>query len=768
MIQPNHKHYTLLSILAFVVLVVPTLAYAEAETFWTAPVQTILWNLVVSFFGMLVYIGAAILDFGIDRFVLGFGGTFNNSGIGVAVNNTWGIIRDFVNLFFIFGLVYIGLKMILDSDNSNTRRWLVNLIMAALLVNFSLLATKLVVDFSNQVSAEIAVAGLGAKADGNGKYESNVGEMLMKRMGLTTAFNKGQPSGSGYGYIFGTAILFMISAFVFGAGGILLIVRFAILNLFLVLSPIMFASWILPGLKDTMDRYWQEFLKRCFFAPVYLTFIYFSFQIIGGLQRSVQSNGSGGTRTDLANPNYAGALGADPTQAVQDSTLGTMPFFFLICTFMILSLVAASKLGADGGKLALKTGKDWGNKAQKWTRRGAGTATLGATASLGRNTLGRYGNKLSNDGDLKLRAQQGGISGMKARAALATGRYAAGASFDARQVAGAGKALGIGEGTAGGYKKRIDEDAKKAKKYATDLGTVDIDSEAGKARVAAEQKRIEDEAKEKADMATGSRAAFDESIRVGGDVFDKETAGQKAALAKDEDDLRIGNTDKTLTTREREELETKIKKQKTEVAKREQAVEARTRVREMKNKSIAAQNALSTYSGADAAEKTRLKDLAEKSKAAWDKQQEDERAAFDGEAATAEEERTNAEASAKAGIKYERQIAFIQRNQRSSELWSSKGAKLGGGAGSSVAGGAAGGALGLAGGLLGGGIYAGTGYAAARAKGDSHANIVRELEKEYGKDGTKKMKRDNRVDKKKIEKEADKDIEDAEDKKDGK
>lgn len=728
------------------VLVVPTLAYAEAETFWTAPVQTILWNLVVSFFGMLVYIGAAILDFGIDRFVLGFGGTFNNSGIGVAVNNTWGIIRDFVNLFFIFGLVYIGLKMILDSDNSNTRRWLVNLIMAALLVNFSLLATKLVVDFSNQVSAEIAVAGLGAKADGNGKYESNVGEMLMKRMGLTTAFNKGQPSGSGYGYIFGTAILFMISAFVFGAGGILLIVRFAILNLFLVLSPIMFASWILPGLKDTMDRYWQEFLKRCFFAPVYLTFIYFSFQIIGGLQRSVQSNGSGGTRTDLANPNYAGALGADPTQAVQDSTLGTMPFFFLICTFMILSLVAASKLGADGGKLALKTGKDWGNKAQKWTRRGAGAATVGATASLGRNTAGRYANHLASSDKWKDNASKTAFG----RAKLQAAKYAAGASFDARQVAGAGKALGIGEGTAGGYKKRIDEDAKKAKKYATDLGTVDIDSEAGKARVAAEQKRIGDEAKEKADMATGSKAAFDESIRVGGDVFDKETVGQKAALAKDEDELRIGNTDKTLTTREREELETKIKKQKVEVAKREQAVEARTRVREMKNKSIAAQNALVTYSGADAAEKTRLKDLAEKSKAAWDKQAADERAAFDAEATEAAEAQKNAGSKAKASIKYERQIAFIQQQKNSADRWS--------GAGSASGGFAGGGALGLVGGLLGGGVYAGVGAAAVSAKGASHANIVRELEKEYGKDGSKKMKKDNRIKQKREDKEAEEDL----------
>lgn len=728
------------------VLVVPTLAYAEAETFWTAPVQTILWNLVVSFFGMLVYIGAAILDFGIDRFVLGFGGTFNNSGIGVAVNNTWGIIRDFVNLFFIFGLVYIGLKMILDSDNSNTRRWLVNLIMAALLVNFSLLATKLVVDFSNQVSAEIAVAGLGAKADGNGKYESNVGEMLMKRMGLTTAFNKGQPSGSGYGYIFGTAILFMISAFVFGAGGILLIVRFAILNLFLVLSPIMFASWILPGLKDTMDRYWQEFLKRCFFAPVYLTFIYFSFQIIGGLQRSVQSNGSGGTRTDLANPNYAGALGADPTQAVQDSTLGTMPFFFLICTFMILSLVAASKLGADGGKLALKTGKDWGNKAQKWTRRGAGAATVGATASLGRNTAGRYANHLASSDKWKDNASKTAFG----RAKLQAAKYAAGASFDARQVAGAGKALGIGEGTAGGYKKRIDEDAKKAKKYATDLGTVDIDSEAGKARVAAEQKRIGDEAKEKADMATGSKAAFDESIRVGGDVFDKETVGQKAALAKDEDELRIGNTDKTLTTREREELETKIKKQKVEVAKREQAVEARTRVREMRNKSIAAQNALVTYSGADAAEKTRLKDLAEKSKAAWGKQAADERAAFDAEATVAAEAQKNAGSKAKASIKYERQIAFIQQQKNSADRWS--------GAGSASGGFAGGGALGLVGGLLGGGVYAGVGAAAVSAKGASHANIVRELEKEYGKDGSKKMKKDNRIKQKREDKEAEEDL----------
>jgi hypothetical protein len=362
------KHYSILSVLALVVLVMPNVALA-----WS-PIQETLYFLVVNLFGMLVRIGGAILDYAIDNFVLGFGATFAHSGIGVAVNNGWVVIRDSINLFFIFGLVYIGIKMILDSSNSNARRWLANLILAALLINFSLFVTKMVIDFSNQISAEIAVAGLGAQPTGDGTYKSEISANMMGQLGLSNAFQTtSKPDNAGYGYIFGLAILFMITAFVFGAGGILLITRFAILNLYLVFSAAMFLSWVLPGLSDTMDKYWKGFIKRAFFAPIFFLFLYFAFQMVGELQKTV----AGGLATGQS---IAGGLGGDAAANsavdIQNATLGTMPFFFLVCIFMIIALIAANKLGDDLGNKAVASAKRGYTKALKWT--GSQTAGRGA------------------------------------------------------------------------------------------------------------------------------------------------------------------------------------------------------------------------------------------------------------------------------------------------------------------------------------------------------------------------------------------------------
>lgn len=749
------KKNLFLSLFVLMILVLPQIGYAGVGDAVGGAIQTLLYNFVVVVFGMLVRFGGMLLDAGIEYFVIGFGDVFNNSGVGLAVNNTWVIIRDFVNLFFIFGLVYIGIRMILDSDNSNTRRWLVNLIMAALLVNFSLFATKFVVDFSNKLATEIADAGLGADKDKAGVYTANVSGELMLRMGITTSLGgdtTAMPENAGWGYIFGIAILFMVAAFVFAAGGILLIIRFAVICMYLVLSPVMFASWVLPGLSDTMNRYWKDFIKRCFVAPIYFTFIYFSFQIMGGLQQTIKASGSGANATSLASPNWSATLGAAAPTTVQDSTLGTLPFFVLICIFMIGSLVAANKLGAEGADKAMSIGKKLNNKVQSGVKRGAGAVTAGAGASLGRNTLGRRGNNWANDGDLKLRAQQGGLAGMRARTKLAVGGYAAGASFDARQVGGVGKSLGVGEGKAGGYKKRLEDDAKAAKKKAENLGTVDIDSGEGKERADAEAARIRTEASAKKDTAQGTLDSFNES-RNNSANFSDETTKRKKALAALEDDLRVGNTDKTLTTREREELEGKINNQKLDINKREQGANARTRVQQERNKYIASQNAMRGYRGSDAAEKTRLKDEEEKAKAAWEKQEKDETDALMNEISSAEEDHATAKGKADASIKYERQIAFMERKRREAATWSSVGTKSASGAGAGVLGA-------LVGATIGGLGYGATGYAAARAKGDSNANIVKELEKEYGKDGDKKMKKDRRLKEKRETKEANKDLDD--------
>lgn len=360
---------------ALLLLVVPAQAHAiDLSTLWNGfnrGLQEAAFFIVLQGLGLLVWFGALLLDFAVNNFVIGFGDTFVKSGIGLAVNQTWVIIRDFVNMFFIFGFVYIGFKMILNSSDSNTRRWLVNILLAALLVNFSLFITKFAIDFTNQLASQIAVNGLGTTGEWNtetGLYEVDLTSEFMSRMGISSimGISFGSTQGAGWGYVIGTAILFLTAAFVFAAGGIILIIRFAMLNLFMMLSPIMFLSWVLPPVKDTMQRFWSAFFGRALYAPIYLLFIYFSLQVISGLQISV----SGGNN-NFANPNWAGTF--QNLNAVNNvngigtatGTLGTLPFFILICIFLALSISFADKLGADGGSMAVKLGKSLSNKVRR-------------------------------------------------------------------------------------------------------------------------------------------------------------------------------------------------------------------------------------------------------------------------------------------------------------------------------------------------------------------------------------------------------------------
>lgn len=61
----------------------------------------------------------------------------------------WRIVRDFSNIFFILVLLYIAIKMILGIGGADIKKMVVNVIIAALLINFSMFMTRLVIDSSN-------------------------------------------------------------------------------------------------------------------------------------------------------------------------------------------------------------------------------------------------------------------------------------------------------------------------------------------------------------------------------------------------------------------------------------------------------------------------------------------------------------------------------------------------------------------------------------------------------------------------------------------
>ncbi len=64
------------------------------------------------------------------------------------IGNAWTIVRDFSNIFFILVLLYIAVQTILGMGHE-TKKMIVHVIIMALLINFSMFFTKVIIDSSN-------------------------------------------------------------------------------------------------------------------------------------------------------------------------------------------------------------------------------------------------------------------------------------------------------------------------------------------------------------------------------------------------------------------------------------------------------------------------------------------------------------------------------------------------------------------------------------------------------------------------------------------
>ena len=65
------------------------------------------------------------------------------------LSEAWTVVRDLSNLFFILVLLYIAIKIILDLGAAEAQKMIARVIIVALLINFSMFFTKVIIDSSN-------------------------------------------------------------------------------------------------------------------------------------------------------------------------------------------------------------------------------------------------------------------------------------------------------------------------------------------------------------------------------------------------------------------------------------------------------------------------------------------------------------------------------------------------------------------------------------------------------------------------------------------
>ena len=441
------KYLPYIFILLLVVVLITPVSFAHADCGITSPgecvgqviakVLAIVFQQIQRIAALIMGLAGIILNFVVDFTITKM--AVNISGI-KGINTTWQVVRDLMNMAFIFLLVYEAIKIIIgESTTAIIRKLIIGIVLASILINFSLFFTKVMIDASNVVTIGFYNNIIDPKAPPVGAFQAGLADAYQRAMGLQGFFgSQALPliadSGDGYSYLVasvGASILFLIVAFVFLAITVLLIIRYVVLIFLLALSPIAYMGIGLPVMKPYAHEWWESLKGQLLFAPL--------FMILNWITLTLIAKGLGGALDYSQWP----ALVNTTNAAANSQAINLLFNFALIIGLTIASLIISKKVASQGSKLI--------GQATSGLTTFAGGVIFGGSAAVGRSTIGRFGSNTADDAQLqKDAAEKRGLSGAWARTKLYTARTARDATYDVRNASVPTSVVGdVVEGTIG-------------------------------------------------------------------------------------------------------------------------------------------------------------------------------------------------------------------------------------------------------------------------------------------------------------------------------
>lgn len=458
--------------------------------------------LITTFCSFILIICGKLLDLIVQWSILDMSSVIGSgSALGAAILDSWGAIRDLSNIFFIFVLLYAAFNAMFNLSFGTFGKTVVNIIIVALLINFSMFFTKVVIDASNVVTTgfyqiiaesnkDVVVENQFTNIPGisSGRY-TNLSAAYMRVLNIQTIFGtfSGIESFKATRMviysILGSGVMLVVAVILFSMA-MMLISRFIVLLYLMVLSPAAILCIALPKLNGYFNKWLSSLLSQAFFAPVFFALIWIALRI-GSEANIVLRNGSNTFQ-------FSNLMDPDPSVGV------TVVFSYILILGMTIAAMRAAKSisSSAAGFTAINTF--------------VGGSALGIAAAGLRNSAGRLGANVAKDRDLVNRAAAGDIG---ARMKLATANWASSSSFDLRNVdtlkkTGLGNTLDMfGKGAGkGGFVKAVEEKSKAKADYAKKVygserpGDKDVDDAAKKnmeKELATLKKQAEEEQKEK-------------------------------------------------------------------------------------------------------------------------------------------------------------------------------------------------------------------------------------------------------------------------------
>ncbi len=187
------------------------------------------------------------------------------------VSAGWPIVRDFTNILIVLGFIAIAVATILRwPEGYDAKALLAKLIIAALLVNFSLVICGIMIDIANITIKFFAI----------GVSRNNLGDALDKISQLWTQLeDPGIPPLRMAMDVISWALVSIISTgarilFIF-----LFLFRIIAIWMLAILSPLAFVCYVFPATKKVWDTWWSNFSQWVIIGIPGAFFIYLSEQL---------------------------------------------------------------------------------------------------------------------------------------------------------------------------------------------------------------------------------------------------------------------------------------------------------------------------------------------------------------------------------------------------------------------------------------------------------------------------------------------------------
>lgn len=375
-------------------------------------------------------------------------------GQGTYLADAWTIMRDVANIAFIFVLLYVGIMTIIKGFDSGTNKMIATIITIALIINFSLFFTKIIIDASNIIAINFYEA-ISSQASNGGDW-SGIAGVYFEKLHISSVNDAIPAASKDNAYLniikisLGGTVIMVILGIVLFIACVMFAARYIVLIFVLVTSAAAIGSWILPNLKKSIyDKWWAALIGQSFFAPIFIFFIWLSLLMTDGMTKTLLKDKG----VDWA------SLFTSPETSIA-AVINLVIMYLIVIGFLIGAIIVSKSLSDMAGKGA----------GQITSMVGSGALSLAGVA--GRNTLGRASRRFA-DSDIVNNFAARSVVGRGLRNTLQAG---AKGSFDLRASSSIGKIIGatgvdLGKaGGKGGYAGTLEKQIKAREGFYKDIG----------------------------------------------------------------------------------------------------------------------------------------------------------------------------------------------------------------------------------------------------------------------------------------------------------